>query len=74
MQSQSGGSVGASAGSRDDYGARQLAGGVHALTLQEAQASTSVVRGMIHLDNQSAHALFDTRATHSFILESFVKK
>ena len=64
---QSGGDavlVGSTAGS-------QLVGCVHAMTLEDAQASTSTIRGMIHIENVSAHTLFDTGAIHSFVSLEF---
>ena len=42
------------------------------MTLEEAQASTSFIRGMILVDNISAHTLFNTGATRSFISFEFV--
>ena len=50
----------------------QLAEHVHAMTLEDVQASTSAIRGMILIKNVSAHTLFDTGATHSFISFEFV--
>uniref|UniRef100_A0A6J0PDT8 Uncharacterized protein LOC109505381 n=1 Tax=Elaeis guineensis var. tenera TaxID=51953 RepID=A0A6J0PDT8_ELAGV len=49
-------------------------GRVYALTQQDANASNSVVTGMIKIASNNVYALFDPGATHSFIATSFIKK
>ena len=41
------------------------------MTLEDVQALTSTIRGMVHIENVSAHTLFDTGATHSFVSSEF---
>uniref|UniRef100_A0A6I9QQD8 Uncharacterized protein LOC105037801 n=1 Tax=Elaeis guineensis var. tenera TaxID=51953 RepID=A0A6I9QQD8_ELAGV len=49
-------------------------GRVYALTQQDANASNSMVTGMIKIASNNIYALFDPGATHSFIATSFIKK
>ncbi|XP_073112192.1 uncharacterized protein [Elaeis guineensis] len=49
-------------------------GRVYALTQQDANASNSVVTGMIKIASNDVYALFDPGAIHSFIATSFIKR
>ncbi|XP_030464237.2 uncharacterized protein LOC115683770 [Syzygium oleosum] len=48
-------------------------GRVYTVTHEEAEASKTVISGIIYVCNKNAYALFDTGATHSFISARFVK-
>ncbi|KAL3747777.1 hypothetical protein ACJRO7_016567 [Eucalyptus globulus] len=48
-------------------------GRTYALTRGQAEDAPNVVIGMVLLNDQPAYALFDPRASHSFIAERFVK-
>lgn len=47
---------------------------VYAITKDDAAETSTVVTGQILIINQIANALFDTKATHSFVSTSFTKK
>ena len=49
-------------------------GRTFALTHREEMASNAVVEGMISISGHISHALFDPRATHSFISSVFAYK
>ena len=49
-------------------------GRVYALTQQDANASNSVVTGMIKLFSSNVYVLFDTGATHSFVSVRLVRE
>jgi hypothetical protein len=44
------------------------------VAVEDAQAALDVIIGMIHVNDNNAIVLFDSRASHSFIAANFVKK
>jgi hypothetical protein len=42
--------------------------------MQDAQAASDVIIGMILINNNNAIVLFDSRASHSFVAANFVQK
>ncbi|XP_043725642.1 uncharacterized protein LOC122672212 [Telopea speciosissima] len=49
-------------------------GQVYSITHEEAQSDLGVITGMISVCSLPAYVLFDSRASHSFILPSFAEK
>ena len=41
------------------------------MNLEDAQASTSTIQGMVLVDDVSTHKLFDSGAMHSFVSSKF---
>ncbi|KAK1272714.1 hypothetical protein QJS04_geneDACA021439 [Acorus gramineus] len=53
---------------------RDVQGRVAALSVEEAQASGSVVRGTVQISQLPAYVLFDSEATHSFVSPAFARR
>lgn len=56
---------------KETHKGQQLKEGLYAVTQEEAEASKTVISGMISLSNKKAYALFDRGATYTFLFERY---